>query len=182
MCERGPWGCRLGTHWMSLAHVHAKIGVSLRTFLWASFGAGDGPRSHRYHRRPDKMCKGLSSTQGQTHERRTRPPRPVGAPKSAFAARRLTPSTFLIVEVDDIFGEEPFIYAKLVPAARTVLLLDTGCGGRTRTPDAEFTRLRDFVERAPVEDNGGRPLNPGGAMGYAVVLSHCHYDHIRTSQ
>ncbi|KAH9945245.1 Metallo-hydrolase/oxidoreductase [Epithele typhae] len=98
--------------------------------------------------------------------------------KSAFAARRLTPSTFLIVEVDDVFDEHPFIYAKRVPAARTLVLLDTGCGGRTRRPDVELTPLRVFVETAPVADNGGRPLNARGAWAYVVVLSHCHYDHI----
>lgn len=99
----------------------------------------------------------------------------------AFTARRLTPTTFLITEFDDIYYEHPFIYAKLVPAARTLLLLDTGCGGATRTPDASFTRLRDFIEHAPVADNDGRALNEGGAMAYVVVLSHCHFDHICAS-
>ncbi|KAI0671609.1 beta-lactamase-like protein [Trametes maxima] len=95
-----------------------------------------------------------------------------------FSARRLTPTTFLIVEVDDVYDEHPFIYAKRVPAAHTLLLLDTGCGGATRIPDASFTRLRDFLEHAPVADNDGRPLNADGELGYVVVLSHCHYDHI----
>ncbi|KAI0368745.1 Metallo-hydrolase/oxidoreductase [Pilatotrama ljubarskyi] len=98
--------------------------------------------------------------------------------EAAFTARRLTPYTFLITEIDDIYDEHPFIYAKLVPDARTLLLLDTGCGGATRAPDASFTRLREFIERAPVQDNEGRPLNEGGGMRYVVVLSHCHYDHI----
>ncbi|KAI0330222.1 Metallo-hydrolase/oxidoreductase [Cubamyces sp. BRFM 1775] len=96
----------------------------------------------------------------------------------AFTARRLASTTFLITEVDDIYDERPFIYAKLVPAARTVLLLDTGCGGATHAPEASFRRLRDFLEYAPVTDNGALPLNAGGAFGYVVVLSHCHYDHI----
>ena len=98
---------------------------------------------------------------------------------SAFTARRLTASTFLIVEGDDAYYEHPFIYVKIVPTARTILLLDTGCGGKTREPDVELTNLREFIERAPVEDNGAKPLNPGGAMRYVVVLSHCHFDHIR---
>lgn len=101
--------------------------------------------------------------------------------RPAFTARRLTPTTFLITEFDDIYYEHPFIYAKLVPAARTLLLLDTGCGGATRTPYASFTRLRDFIERAPVADNGGRALNEGGELAYVVVLSHCHFDHICAS-
>ena len=101
--------------------------------------------------------------------------------RTAFAARRLTRSTFLIVE-DDEYREEPFIYVKLVPAARTIVILDTGCGGKPRDPDAKVTSLRDFVERVPVEDNDNRPLNPGGKMEYIVVLSHCHFDHIRTSR
>ncbi|KAI9000581.1 beta-lactamase-like protein [Trametes punicea] len=96
----------------------------------------------------------------------------------AFTARRLAPTTFLVTEVEDIYGEHPFIYAKLVPAARTLLLLDTGCGGATRNPDASFKRLRDFLEQAPLADNAGRPLNARGEMEYVVVLSHCHYDHI----
>ncbi|KAI0749582.1 Metallo-hydrolase/oxidoreductase [Daedaleopsis nitida] len=116
------------------------------------------------------------------------PATPYGGRKTAFSARRLTGSTFLIVEVDDVYDEHPFIYAKLVPTARTILLLDTGCGGKTRDPDVELTSLREFIERVPVEDNGGQPLNPithGGTGGkqeapmrYVVVLSHCHYDHI----
>ncbi|KAI0635662.1 beta-lactamase-like protein [Trametes polyzona] len=97
---------------------------------------------------------------------------------AAFTARRLTPTTFVITEVDDIYDEHPFIYAKRVPAARTLLLLDTGCGGASRTPAPAFPRLRDFLERAPVADNAGRPLNPAGELAYVVVLSHCHYDHI----
>ncbi|OSD06316.1 Metallo-hydrolase/oxidoreductase [Trametes coccinea BRFM310] len=111
------------------------------------------------------------------HEHQTAsPPSPGGEP--AFTARRLTASTFLITEVDDVYDEHPFIYAKLVPAARTLLLLDTGCGGASRDPDASFTRLRDFLEHAPVDDLGEAPVNAGGEMGYVVVLSHCHYDHI----
>ena len=101
--------------------------------------------------------------------------------RTAFTARRLTRSTFLIVE-DDEYREEPFIYVKLVPAARTIVILDTGCGGKPRDPDAKVTSLRDFIERVPVEDNDKRPLNPGGEMEYVVVLSHCHFDHIRTSR
>ncbi|RDX42120.1 Metallo-hydrolase/oxidoreductase [Lentinus brumalis] len=101
-----------------------------------------------------------------------------GSGRAAFTAHRLTPSTFLIVEVDDIYDEHPFIYAKIVPAAHTILLLDTGCGGKTRKPDAELTRLRDFLERAPVQENEAKPINTGGLMRYVVVLSHCHYDHI----
>lgn len=45
--------------------------------------------------------------------------------RPAFTARRLTPTTFLITEFDDIYYEHPFIYAKLLPAARTLLLLDS---------------------------------------------------------
>ncbi|EMD34135.1 hypothetical protein CERSUDRAFT_117629 [Gelatoporia subvermispora B] len=100
------------------------------------------------------------------------------APRSAFTARRLTPTTFLIVEVNDIFNEHPFIYAKIFAEAKEILLVDTGCGGMSRDPTVEITSLREFLETVDVPDNGGRPLNVGGQMGYAVVLSHCHYDHI----
>ena len=107
------------------------------------------------------------------------------AKKSAFTARRLTRSTFLIVEVDDIYGEHPYIYAKLVPDAGTVLLFDTGCGGASNDRTVHITSLREFLETVPIAENGGDPLNGGGGaerMRYAVALSHCHYDHIRTSR
>ncbi|KAI0822464.1 beta-lactamase-like protein [Trametes gibbosa] len=100
------------------------------------------------------------------------------ADQPTFTARRLTSTTFLVTEIDDIYDEHPFIYAKLVPSARTLLLLDTGCGGAARGPNTAFPRLRDFLEQASVADNGGKPLNAGGEMRYVVVLSHCHYDHI----
>ncbi|OCH94450.1 Metallo-hydrolase/oxidoreductase [Obba rivulosa] len=100
------------------------------------------------------------------------------ARRSAFVARRLTPTTFLIVEHDDIFDEHPFIYARIFAEAKKILLVDTGCGGRTRDRTIEITRLREFIETVCIPDNGGRPLNEGGRMEYAVVLTHCHYDHI----
>lgn len=98
--------------------------------------------------------------------------------RSAFKAYRLTDSTFLIVEVNDIYSEHPYIYAKLVPAANTILVLDTGCGGASNDRDVEITSLREFIETVGVEDNGGKPLNERGRMRYVVALSHCHYDHI----
>ncbi|KAI0734211.1 Metallo-hydrolase/oxidoreductase [Fomitopsis betulina] len=98
--------------------------------------------------------------------------------KTAFTARRLTRSTFLIVEVDDIYSEHPYIYAKLVPDAHTLLLLDTGCGGASNDRSVPFASLRAFLETVPIAENGGRPLNDGGRMRYVVALSHCHYDHI----
>lgn len=108
------------------------------------------------------------------------PARPVRAKRSAFKATRLTAYTFLIVETDDIYSEHPFIYAKLIPAANTILLLDTGCGGVSNDSNIEVTSLREFIETVGVEDNDGRALNEGGKMRYIVVLSHCHYDHICT--
>jgi len=99
---------------------------------------------------------------------------------AAFTARRLTQTTFLIVEWDDIYNEHPFIYAKVVPSANTILILDTGCGGATYNPDISLKCLREFIETIPIPDNHGKPLNDGGRMKYIVVESHCHYDHIRT--
>ncbi|KAH7884512.1 beta-lactamase-like protein [Phlebopus sp. FC_14] len=103
---------------------------------------------------------------------------PSGANLPAFIARRLTASTFLITEWDDIFNEHPFIYAKIVPIAQTIMILDTGCGGATYNSDIGLKSLREFIETVDVEDNGGKPLNPQGKMRYVVVQSHCHYDHI----
>ena len=128
------------------------------------------------------MCKGPTTADSVQYTGPAAPPTLYKSKRTAFSARRLASSTFLIIEVDDIYDEHPFIYAKLVPAARTILLLDTGCGGKPRDPDAKVTSLRDFIERVPVEDNDKRPLNPGGEMEYVVVLSHCHFDHIRTSR
>ena len=127
------------------------------------------------------MCKGPTTADSVQYTGPAAPPTLYKSKRTAFSARRLTSSTFLIIEVDDIYDEHPFIYAKLVPAARTILLLDTGCGGRSNDPDVGVTSLREFIETVPIDDNDGKPLNHGGALRYVVVLSHCHYDHIRTS-
>jgi len=95
----------------------------------------------------------------------------------AFRASRLSKSTFLIVEYDDIYGEEPYIYAKVVQSANTVVLIDTGCGGATKSP-VDVSSLRVFLETVEVPDNNDEPLNKGGKMDYIIILSHCHYDHI----
>jgi glyoxylase-like metal-dependent hydrolase (beta-lactamase superfamily II) len=100
--------------------------------------------------------------------------------RSAFKAKRLTPNTFLIIEHDDIYRERPYIYARIIPLANTLLLFDTGCGGASNT-EVEVLELREFLEVVRVEDNDGRALNEGAKMVYMVLLSHCHYDHIRTS-
>lgn len=99
--------------------------------------------------------------------------------KAAFKATRLTPSTFVIEEYADIYDEHPLIYAKLCSEINTIVIVDTGCGGATNDQDVNLTSLRAFIETVPVADNGHQPLNEGGKMEYIVVLSHCHYDHIR---
>ncbi|KAJ4477147.1 Metallo-hydrolase/oxidoreductase [Lentinula aciculospora] len=113
---------------------------------------------------------------------------------SAFTAIRLTSSTFLIKEFDDIYSEHPHIYAIIVPVSNlvtnsaskpgTIILIDTGCGGASNDPKTRITNLREFIETVNVPDNDRRPLNgldmTGRAkMDYIVVLTHCHYDHIR---
>lgn len=79
---------------------------------------------------------------------------------------------------DDQWDEMPFIYAKIY--ANVVVLVDTGCGGAAKDPSVQLTSLREFLETYPVEDNEGKPLNPDGRKKYAVVCTHCHYDHIGT--
>jgi glyoxylase-like metal-dependent hydrolase (beta-lactamase superfamily II) len=101
-------------------------------------------------------------------------------PRAAFHATRLTSSTFLIKEYNDIYSEHPHIYAKLVSSANTMLIIDTGCGGASNDPDITIKSLKKFIETVRVEDNKGLPLNEGGRMSYVVALTHCHYDHIRT--
>ncbi|TFK40308.1 beta-lactamase-like protein [Crucibulum laeve] len=100
------------------------------------------------------------------------------AVKAAFEATRLTASTFLIKEYDDIYSEHPHIYAKVVPEANTVLLIDSGCGGASNNSDIQITSLREFIEKVGLSDNEGKPLNEDGKMKYVVVTTHCHYDHI----
>ncbi|KAF7330506.1 Molybdopterin synthase sulfur carrier subunit [Mycena venus] len=99
-------------------------------------------------------------------------------PRAAFRATRLTPTTFLISEYNDIYGEHPQIFVKLIRSARTILIIDTGCGGATVDPDIEITSLRKFIEEVQLDCNGGRPLNEGKHMEYVVIATHCHYDHI----
>ncbi|KAF5367432.1 hypothetical protein D9758_003676 [Tetrapyrgos nigripes] len=96
---------------------------------------------------------------------------------SAFSATRLAADTFLVKETDDIYSENPHIYVKLVPLVNTILLIDTGCGGKSNE-DVEITSLREFLETYEVEVNDGKALNSGGFMKYVVVTTHCHYDHI----
>ncbi|KAF9496778.1 Metallo-hydrolase/oxidoreductase [Pleurotus eryngii] len=97
---------------------------------------------------------------------------------SVFIASRLTPTTFLIKEYDDIYSEQPHMYAKLIQQLSTIIILDTGCGGNSSNPDVEIKELREFLETVGIEDNGGGPLNEGRRMKYIIILSHCHYDHI----
>ncbi|KAF9043925.1 beta-lactamase-like protein [Panaeolus papilionaceus] len=102
---------------------------------------------------------------------------------SAFRAQRLTPTTFLVKEYDDIYDEKPHIYVKVVQEESTILIVDTGCGGSMKDHGHQSSNtvrsLRKFIEIVPVSDNGGLPLNPNSAMDYMVILTHCHYDHIR---
>lgn len=143
-------------------------------------------------RRRHLMCRGFITFQDSAHIGRSEAPASSISIESAdgshpFKARRLTDSTFLIIEFDDVYDEHPFIYAKFIPTARTILLLDTGCGGKRKDPHKEITSLREFIEGVLVENLGvhaGRPLDvhSGGEMRYVVVLTHCHYDHIRTSK
>ncbi|KLO08868.1 Metallo-hydrolase/oxidoreductase [Schizopora paradoxa] len=95
---------------------------------------------------------------------------------AAFQATRLTTSTFKIVEYDDIYNEQPFIYAKVFPDV--LILIDSGCGGATENPDINVKELREFLETIPIAHNKGEPLNAGGRRKYGIITTHCHYDHI----
>ena len=99
--------------------------------------------------------------------------------ESYFSCKRLNSTTFVIVEWDR-FEEKPFIYAKVCKDIGVLVLSDTGCGGNST---AKLGTLRAFLENYPVPDNGHVPLNPCHGknkhlLEYAVVLTHCHYDHI----
>jgi len=98
-------------------------------------------------------------------------------PRAAFRATRLTPTTFLVSEYNDIYDEHPQIFVKLIPSAQTILIIDTGCGGATVEP-VEITSLRKYIEEVKLDCNGGVALNEGKHMEYVVCASHSHYDHI----
>ncbi|TKA75427.1 hypothetical protein B0A49_05040 [Cryomyces minteri] len=112
-------------------------------------------------------------------------PPPAPPPSTSFTTTRLNATTFLITE-DDVYGERPFIYAKLHPHHPVLVLSDSGCAA-PRHPSLSLTRLRTYLETYPVPCNRGRPLNPlSGKAGstpraereYLVICTHCHYDHI----
>ena len=96
-----------------------------------------------------------------------------------FSCRKLNSSTFLLVEADG-FGERPFIYAKILPTQKYLVLSDTGCGSSS---DSGINTLRDFLETFLVPDNDNLPLNPHlgngkPSLSYLIICTHCHYDHI----
>lgn len=101
--------------------------------------------------------------------------------KAAFKASRLTPTTFVVTEHSDVYDERPLIFTKIIPEQGVVLIIDTGCGGATDDEEIDVRSLREYLETIKVPDNDNLPLNEGGAMRYAVLLTHCHYDHIRMS-
>ncbi|KAJ6494779.1 Metallo-hydrolase/oxidoreductase [Mycena vitilis] len=80
-------------------------------------------------------------------------------------------------EYNDIYGEHPQIFVKLCLSAKTVLIIDTGCGGATVDPNIEITSLRRYIEEVKLDCNGGKALN-AAKMEYVVIATHCHYDHI----
>lgn len=98
-----------------------------------------------------------------------------GPTTSCFTCSRLNASTFLIVE-EDKYRECPFIYVKVF--ASVLVLIDTGCGGAAQDPSVELTSLRRHLEKFPLPENGDQPLNPQSQKGYAVICTHCHFDHI----
>lgn len=99
-------------------------------------------------------------------------------PTSSFTTKRINKSTFLIIE-DDAFEEHPYIYAKIHPKARIIILTDTGCDEpSSRSKHADFTRLRDYLENFSIKSNANKPLNPQGHLQYYIICTHCHYDHI----
>ncbi|GJE96601.1 MBL fold metallo-hydrolase [Phanerochaete sordida] len=98
--------------------------------------------------------------------------------KAAFKASRLTPTTWVLTEHSDVYDEHPLIYAKVLPAQGVILLIDTGCGGATDDDEIDVRSLREYMETIRIPANDNKPLNDGGKMRYAVLLTHCHYDHI----
>ncbi|KAH8107572.1 hypothetical protein DFH11DRAFT_1732163 [Phellopilus nigrolimitatus] len=70
----------------------------------------------------------------------------------------------------------PFICAKLLPSV--LFLTDLGCGCASNDLNVDVTSSSHSVETWPVENNDDALLNEHGKRKYAVVCTHCHYDHI----
>ena len=117
------------------------------------------------------MCPVPSALSGESNHREGSR----GSSNTCFTCTRLNGSTFLVIE-DDKWNEEPYIYVKIYPSV--VVLIDTGCGGAAKNEAAELTSLREYLETFPVPDNDNQPLNPGSEKPYAVLCTHCHFDHI----
>lgn len=98
--------------------------------------------------------------------------------KAAFKAARLTPTTWVLTEHSDSYDEHPLIYVKLIPDQGVMLIIDTGCGGATDDDEIDVRSLREYIETVNIPANDNLPLNKDGALRYAVLLTHCHYDHI----
>jgi hypothetical protein len=103
---------------------------------------------------------------------------PPDLPTTCFSTTRLSRTTFKIVE-DDVYGEQPFIYVKIYPSV--ILLVDTGCGGKSKEKGVQVKQLRRYIEKYPIADNAWRPLNDGGSKPYVVVQTHLHYVRLSSS-
>lgn len=71
--------------------------------------------------------------------------------------------------------EYPFIYVKVYPSL--LLITDTGCNS-PRLPSVRLHSLVHYLETWRLASNNDLPLNPSGSKDYAILLTHCHYDHI----
>ena len=96
---------------------------------------------------------------------------------TGFNTSRLNKSTFVIHE-EDIFNENPLIYAKIFMEPPLLVLSDTGCGKPGLSPSIKATSLRNYLETCPVSSNSDQPLNPLGKLPYLIIITHCHFDHI----
>ncbi|KAJ5183067.1 hypothetical protein N7492_000683 [Penicillium capsulatum] len=101
---------------------------------------------------------------------------PNSLPSSNFEFLQITPSVFRLIESDQ-FGDNPFIYIKIY--AEVIVVVDTGCNAPRQNNAEQISTLRGFLETTPIPENENRPLNPEHSLPYLILLSHCHYDHIR---
>ncbi|KAK7033066.1 beta-lactamase-like protein [Favolaschia claudopus] len=138
------------------------------TLVWLLVGMASGFGFMYYYQLRVKQAKIICEFQ----------PKPETTPRAAFTTSRLTPSTFVVREYNDIYDEHPQIFVKLSPSTGTMLIIDTGCGGATADTEVGITSLRQYIEEVRLECNGGEALNEGKRLKYVVVATHCHYDHI----
>lgn len=89
---------------------------------------------------------------------------------SPYTCQKLNESTHLIIH-NDKYLEQPFIYVKICPDARCVVVIDTGCGARNSEDGKSALELKDFIQTQIQQIDNSE-------YHFVVICTHCHFDHI----